>query len=125
MDRLDRGDRLDRLRHDLQDALVGRDRGLVVAQLVLLDLGAAEQQRDLEILLLRLAGDLIVERRHLGPLAQAPRQPIELAVGDLVARVLAHRARLAEFARRLLDAGFSREELKVMMIDNPGRLANL
>ena len=58
---------------DLEDALVGRDGALVVAQLVLLDLRAAEQQRDLEVVFLRVARDLIVERRRVGPLVEATR----------------------------------------------------
>ena len=49
---------------DLEHALVGLDRALVVAELVLLDLRAAEQQGDLEIVLLRFGRDLIVERRR-------------------------------------------------------------
>lgn len=31
----------------------------------------------------------------------------------------------AEFASRLLEAGFSRDEVRIMMVDNPGRLVNV
>ena len=60
---------------------------------MLLDLRAAEQERDLEVVLLCLARDLIVERRRVGPLVEAAGQAVELGVRGLVARVLAHRAR--------------------------------
>ena len=91
---LDRGRGFDGRRRHLEHALVGLDRALGVAELALLDLGATEQQRDLEIVLLRLVRDLIVERDDLGPLVEASGEAIELAVGHLVARILTHRARV-------------------------------
>ena len=93
VDRLDRGRGFDGLRRRLEHALVGLDGAVVVAQLVLLDLSAAEQERDLEVVFLRFVRDLIVERGDLGPLVEATGQAIELGVRGLVARILAHGAR--------------------------------
>ena len=93
VDRLDRGRGFHRRGRGLEHALVGLDRALVVAQLLFLDLRAAEQQGDLEVILLHRARDLVVQRRHLGPLVEATCEAIELGVGGLVARIFLHRAR--------------------------------
>ena len=74
---------------DLEDAAVGGDRGRVVAELELLDLGGLGQQLDPEVVVGDVLGDLIVEVDQLLPPVEDAGQPVELALGQLAARILA------------------------------------